>query len=467
MSQSALTSQPAAPRPAQAKRRRQLPPGPLRQTALWNTVKFGRETLSFLQELRERYGDLVTLPTIMGPWTLVFHPDGVRHIVQENNKNYRKGGISDQVLRLTLGNGLLTNNGDSWLAQRRLIQPIFHRSRIAAFGRLMAESAASWIEETNLDQRMPLNLYQQMSGLTLTIVCKALFGADMLPYKQRIFASLRTIVRLEAHSVFMPGLLFLPTPQRRHLYEARDALYAIVDSLIAGRRNRSTAGENDLLSMLLEAQDEETGLGMSDQQVRDEVMTLIAAGHETTSNALCWTLLLLAQHPDIEARLREEYTRVLGGRAVQIEDLPQLKLGRMVLEESMRLYPPAWAFARYAIDEDEIGGYTIPKGAFVLMFPATTHRHPDFWEQPDVFDPERFAPECAAGRHRFAYFPFGGGPRICIGNQFALTEAQLILATILPRYQFRLSGVAPVPEPLITLRPRGSKLSMMVHRQGG
>ena len=218
--------------------------------------------------------------------------------------------------------------------------------------------------------------------------------------------------------------------------------------------------------MLLEAQDEETGRGMSDQQVRDEVMTLIAAGHETTSNALCWTLLLLAQHPDMEARLRQEYTRVLGGRAVQIEDLPQLPLGRMVLEESMRLYPPAWAFARYAIDEDEIGGYTIPKGTYILMFPATTHRHPDFWEQPDVFDPERFAPERSAGRHRFAYFPFGGGPRICIGNQFALTETQLILATILPRYQFRLSGEAPVPEPLITLRPRGSKLLMTAHRLG-
>ncbi len=256
MSQSTLTSQPAAPRPAQAKRRRQAPPGPPWPTALWNSVRFGRETLSFLQELRERYGDLVTLPTVMGPWTLVFHPDGVRHVVQENHFNYRKGGISNQVLSLTLGNGLLTNNGDSWPQQRRLIQPIFHRSRIAAFGRLMTESAATFIEETNLDQCLPLNLYQQMSGLTLTIVCKALFGADMLPYKQHVFAALRTIVRLEAHSFYMPRLLFLPTPQRRHLYEARDALYAILDALIAERRSRSAAGENDLLTMLLEAQHE-------------------------------------------------------------------------------------------------------------------------------------------------------------------------------------------------------------------
>jgi cytochrome P450 len=447
-----------------ARRNIQRPPGPPWHTATWNTIKFARQTLSFLQELRQRYGDIVTLPTVMGPWTLVFHPDGVRHIVQENHFNYRKGGISNQALSLTLGNGLLTNNGDSWLHQRRLIQPVFHRERIAGFGRLMTESALAWIEETNIDTRLPLDLFQQMSGLTLTIVGKALFGADMLAYKERVFQATSTITHLEAHAFYAPGLIFLPTPQRRHLYEARNTLYTIVDAMIARRREKST--ENDLLTLLLQAQDEETGLGMTDQQVRDEVMTLMAAGHETTSNALCWTLLLLSQHPDIEARLREEYQQVLGGRAPQMEDLPQLKLSRMVLEESMRLYPPAWVFTRYAIDEDEVGGYRIAKGAFVLMFPTTTHRHPDFWEQPDVFDPGRFSPERSAGRHRFAYFPFGGGPRVCIGNQFALTEAQLILATILPRYQFRLlPGAKVVPEPLITLRPRGGLL-MTVHRQG-
>ncbi len=465
MSYSTPPSLPATPRETRARRHRQLPPGPSWHTAAWNTVKFARQTLSFLQELRERYGDLVTLPTVLGPWTLVFHPDGVRHVVQENHFNYRKGGISNQVLSLTLGNGLLTNNGESWLHQRRLIQPVFHRQRIAAFGRLMTESALAWIEETNIDAQQPLDLFQEMSGLTLTIVGKALFGTDMLAHKERLFQASSTINHLEAQSLYVPGLLSLPTPQRRRLYEARTTLYTVVDALIDKRREIST--ESDLLTMLLQARDEETGEGMTDQQVRDEVLTLLGAGQETTANALCWTFLLLSQHPDIEARLREEYQQVLGGRAAQMEDLPRLPLTRMVLEESMRLYPPAWAFARYAIAEDEIGGYTIPKGAYVLMFPATTHRHPDFWERPDVFDPERFSPERTDGRHRFAYFPFGGGPRVCIGNQFALTEAQLILATILPRYQFRfLPGVALVPEPLITLRPRG-KLLMTIHRQGG
>jgi len=407
----------------------------------------------------------VTLPTVLGPWTLVFHPDGVRHVVQENHFNYRKGGISNQVLSLTLGNGLLTNNGESWLHQRRLIQPVFHRQRIAAFGRLMTESALAWIEETNIDAQQPLDLFQEMSGLTLTIVGKALFGTDMLAHKERLFQASSTINHLEAQSLYVPGLLSLPTPQRRRLYEARTTLYTVVDALIDKRREIST--ESDLLTMLLQARDEETGEGMTDQQVRDEVLTLLGAGQETTANALCWTFLLLSQHPDIEARLREEYQQVLGGRAAQMEDLPRLPLTRMVLEESMRLYPPAWAFARYAIAEDEIGGYTIAKGAYVLLFPATTHRHPDFWERPDVFDPERFEPERVARRHRFAYFPFGGGPRLCIGNQFALTEAQLILATILPRYQFRLlPGANVVPEPLVTLRPRGG-LFMTIQRKGG
>src|SRR6266851_708687 len=284
MSHSTSPSQPATPRPLLEKQRRQLPPGPSWHTAAWNTVKFARQTLSFLQELRERYGDLVTLPTVLGPWTLVFHPDGVRHVVQENHFNYRKGGISHQVLSLALGNGLLTNNGDSWLHQRRLIQPVFHRQRIAAFGRLMTESALAWTGETNIDAQQPLDLFQEMSGLTLSIVGKALFGTDMLAHKERLFQASSTINHLEAQSLYVPGLLSLPTPQRRRLYEARTTLYTVVDALIDKRREIST--ESDLLTMLLQARDEETGEGMTDQQVRDEVLTLLGAGQETTANAL-------------------------------------------------------------------------------------------------------------------------------------------------------------------------------------
>src|SRR5260370_1594439 len=236
MSQSTLTPQRATPRPAEAKRRRQLPPGPPWHTAVGNTVKFARQTLSFLQELRERYGDIVTLPTVMGPWTLVFHPDGIRHVVQENHFNYRKGGISNQVLRLTLGNGLLTNNGDSWLHQRRLIQPVFHRARTATMSRLITKNALAWTEEVTIEAQQPLDVFQEMSGLTLNIVCQALFGTDMLVHKERVFQATSTINHLEAQALYVPGLLWLPTPQRHRLYEARATLYAVVDSLISKRR---------------------------------------------------------------------------------------------------------------------------------------------------------------------------------------------------------------------------------------
>ena len=214
MSQATPPSQPAMPPETRARRELPRPPGPPWYTAVSNTVTFARQTLSFLRELRERYGDLVTLPTVVGPWILVFHPDGVRHVVQENHFNYRKGGISNQTLRLTLGNGLLTNNGDSWLHQRRLIQPIFHRERIAAMRRLMTESAASWIEAINIETQQPLDLFPQMSGLTLDIVCQALCGADMLEYKERVFQASSAINHLDAQALYMPGLLFLPTPQR-------------------------------------------------------------------------------------------------------------------------------------------------------------------------------------------------------------------------------------------------------------
>jgi cytochrome P450 len=239
-----------------------------------------------------------------------------------------------------------------------------------------------------------------------------------------------------------------------------------VDQIIRQRRaQREQRG--DLLALLLEARDAETGKGMSDQQARDEVLTLLLAGHETTANALSWIFYLLAQHPEAVTALREEYRDALGGRPPRMEDLPQLPRTRMVVEEAMRLYPPVWAVGRHALGTDEIGGFIIPKGAYVILAQYVTQRHPEFWIDPDAFEPERFSDERSAGRHRYAYFPFGGGPRLCIGNQFAMMEAQLILATILSRHELRLTPNAHVvPEPLITLRPGGALL-MTLHSAGG
>jgi enediyne biosynthesis protein E7 len=458
----------AQPRLLQRKQREPHPPGPPWSTAAQNTLSFLRKALDFLLEMRERYGDVVSVPTLVGPFTLIFHPDGVRHVLQENHRNYNKDVPDYHVLSLVLGNGLLTNDGGSWLKQRRLIQPAFHRERVAAFGTLMTETTLRWTQRWEMgsciETNQPLALTQEMSSLTLSIVGQALFGADLSAENESVGRALTTVNHLIAKAFYLPWILSLPTRERRRLHVARSALYTVVEEIIRERR-RHHERHRDLLELLLEAHDEETGEGMSNQQVRDEVLTLLLAGHETTANALSWTFFLLAQHPHIEAKLQEENQRVLNGRPALIEDLPQLPYTRMVLEEAMRLYPPAWGLGRRALGDDEIGGYAIPKGAYVLVFPYVTHRHPAFWERPGEFDPERFSAPLAAGRHRFAYFPFGGGPHLCLGNQFALYEAQLILATILSRDQLRLlPGTVVTPEPLVTLRPRGDLL-MTVHRR--
>ncbi len=468
MTHPASSSLPAEPRLLQRKRHGPHPPGPPWTTAAHNTFSFLRQALDFLLEMRERYGDVVSVPTLVGPFTLIFHPDGVRHVLQENHRNYNKDVPDYHVLSLVLGKGLLTNDGGSWLKQRRLIQPALHRERVTAFGTLMTETTLRWTRrwETGsfIETDKPLALTQEMSSLTLSIVGKALFGTDLSAENEGLGRALTTVNHLLAKAFYLPWILSLPTRERRRLHVARGALYTVVEEVIRERRRRRET-HDDLLEMLLEARDEETGEGMTNEQVRDEVLTLLLAGHETTANALSWTFFLLARHPHVEARLQEEYQQVLNGRPAMSEDLSQLPFTRMVVEEAMRLYPPAWGLGRRALGNDKIGGYAIPEGAYVLVFPYVTHRHPAFWERPDAFDPERFSAKLSAGHHRFAYFPFGGGPRLCLGNQFALSEAQLILATILPRYQLRLlPGTAVIPEPLVTLRPRGDLL-MTVRRR--
>ena len=443
-------------------------PGPPAYTAVGNTFSFLRHALDFSMRMRKVYGDVVSVPTLMGRLTLIFHPDGVRHVLQENHRNYNKDIPDYRILSLLLGKGLLTNDGESWLQQRRLIQPAFHRNQVAELGPIMANAVQGWLEhleeEDVIESETPLNILPEMSRLTLRIVCEALFGADLRAEQlSRVSRALTTANHLLTEAFYLPGVLSLPTPQRQRLRAARRELHAVVDEIV--RKRRSDAGRHaDLLAMLLDARDADTGAGMSEQQVRDEVLTLLLAGHETTANALAWTFYLLGQHPETTAQLQQEYRRVLIGRAPTMADLPQLPLTQMVIEESMRLYPPAWAVGRHGLQPDEIGGFMIPKGAYVLLIQYVTHRHPDYWESPDAFDPERFSAERSADRPRFASFPFGGGPRLCIGNYFAVAEAQLILASVLSRYQVRLvPGARVVPEPLVTLRPRG-QLMMTLHR---
>jgi len=424
-----------------------------------------RDPLGFLLATR-RYGEVVGMRFVFSPAYLIYHPDDVKHVLQENHFNYNKDIFTYHVLKPVLGSGLFTNDGESWLRQRRLMQPAFHRKRLVTYVTLMADAIDAMLESWQSRQKAdePLDIAEEMMRLTLRIVGQALFSIDLSQETSTVGQAVTTLVKLLGDYVYAPfPPISIPIPRNRHMQTAIHELDTVTFGIIKERREHTT-DTGDLLSMLLLARDEETGEGMNDQQVHDEVMTLLLAGHETTANALTWTWYLLSQHPEIEGRLHDELAAVLDGNSPTIEHLPHLTYTSMVLQEALRLYPPIWVLSRKAISDDELGGFPIPQGSMVILSPYATHRHPAFWEQPEVFDPERFTPERVAARPHYAHFPFGGGPRLCIGSNFALMEAQLVLATVAQHYRLRLAPGHPVvPEAKITLRPRYG-MPMMLQR---
>ncbi|MCG8350678.1 MAG: cytochrome P450 [Chloroflexales bacterium] len=426
-----------------------------------------RDPLGVLLDAQHRYGDVVRFEALGYVSHLLCHPDAIRHVLQENSRNYPKS-VSYDLMKPMMGEGLLTSDGDFWRRQRRLSQPAFHRQRIGAFAAIMTR-----ITEDMLDRWQPvaargqwLDVSAEMTRLTLSIVSKTLFNTDVGVESnivgKAITVAFKEFDRRLAALFALPD--FVPTPSRRRLKKAIQTLDHVVYRIIEERR-RSGEDIGDLLSMLVFARDEETGESMNDKQLRDEVMAIFLAGHETTANALNWIWYLLSKHPTVERRLHNELATVLGGRPPTLEDLPKLSYTTMVIEESLRLYPPAWVIERRSIAADQIGPYAIPPGSTIILSQYITHRHPACWENPESFDPERFTPERVAARPRFAYFPFGGGPRICIGNNFAMMELQLVLATIAQRYRLALVPGHPIePEPMITLRPRYGILMDLVPR---
>lgn len=436
-----------------------LAPGPPLYRAPRELRAFGRDPLEFLARMQREFGDIVRLNLVLLRMYLVVHPEHVKQVLQERHTNYNKDTFDWRMLKPVVGEGLLTSDGPTWLRQRRLMQPAFHKQRLAALGELMVERTALLSErwEGAARRSETINVTDEMARLTLEIVTRALFGVDVGIRAKDVGESFTILNQssMEGFSSLLGVVPQLALRLNRKAWAAKRRLDEVVEGIIAERRRDPGTG-NDLLSMLLAARDEESGEGMSDQQLRDEVLTLMIAGHETTANALSWTWYLLSQHPEIAAKLRAETAEVLGSRLPAMEDVPHLTYTRMVLDESMRLYPPAWATSRNAVADDELGGYRIEAKSVVFLSPYLTHRHADFWQDPDRFDPERFTPERVAARPRYAYFPFGGGPRLCIGNSFAQSEAVLALATLVPRFELRTQpGYVARPEPLITLRPRG------------
>ncbi len=439
-------------------------PGPRGNLLLGNAVALQRDPLGFYTDMAHRYGEVVRTRLLFWPTYLVFHPDGVRHILQEHHQNYDRNLFLYQGLRPFFGEGLATSSGPSWLQHRRLMQPAFHRPRLAALGTLMTDAIRDMLTrwQTTAEQEQPLEVDQEMLRLTLRMLGQALFRVDLSDETDAIGQAFTSLLTLLGEYVYLPfPPLSVLTPRNRRMQTGLRTLNAIVQHLIEERRKPQTA-QHDLLSLLLEAQDEESGQGLSDRQVRDEVFTLLFAGHETTANALTWALYLLSHHPAVELLLHEEVDTVLAGQTPTVEHLSALPYTRMVLEETLRLYPPGATIPRRAIAADVIGGFAIPANSLVVITPYVTHRHPDFWKQPEVFDPERFTPERVAARHRFAYFPFGGGPHLCIGQHFAMMEAQLVLAMIAQRYRLSLvAGQRIEPKVMVTIRPcSGVKMTL-------
>jgi cytochrome P450 len=450
------------------------PPGPRNLSPLGSTPALQRDTIRFASEIWHRYGDVVHFRFLFWPAYALYHPDHVKQVLQENHRNYNKAFFNMKVISSSslFGNGLFTNDGESWLHQRRLMQPSFHRKRLASFGSPMTEATVAMLErwQRTAPSDTPLDIPVEMMRLTQRIVGLALFTIDLsdeVDTVGRTFTAIGPLLSKYANLPFPP--LWVPTPRNRRVQAGVNTLNTVVYAIINERRKRPVdTNTGDLLSMLLSARDEETGEGMSDQQLRDEVMTLLLAGHETTATALTWTWYLLSQHPEVERRLHAELDTVLGGQLPTVEHLDVLPYTRMVIQEAMRLYPPVFGFSRHAISEDEIGGYRIRANSVIFVSQYCTHRHPAFWEEPEVFDPERFTEERSAGRPRFAYFPFGGGPRQCIGSAFALMEAQLVLATVAQRYALRLVPGHPVePQVLLTMRPRYGLLMTLHPRLPG
>jgi cytochrome P450 len=419
---------------------------------------FRDDPLGFIESARREHGDFVRIR--LGPYRvyLLLGPEQVGYLLQKNPGNYLKDGYEHNE-PLT-GRGLLTSEGDFWRRQRRLVQPAFHKERLRGMAETMTEATEEmlgrWQDRLKEGGEQPLEIDTEMSRLTLSIVSRTLMGTDVSGGASGVGRSLEYTLWYAFRRTgrfFNPPFGF-PTPKNLRYMKAIRTLDAIVYSLIDGCRGGGADG-GDLLSMLVQARDSDTGEGMSRKQLRDEVMTFLAAGYETTARALAWTFYLLHRNAEEGRRLRDELARVLSGRTPIYEDLPRLLYTKMLVEESMRLYPPVWGLARRAKGEDEIGGHRVPKGSRLIISSYVTHRHPAFWEHPEKFDPERFTPERSEGRPRYAYFPFGGGPRQCIGVNFATMEATLIVAMVAQRFDLSLVPGHPVePQANLTLIPR-------------
>lgn len=444
-------------------KRRPVPPSPRANRFFGTANRLRRDPLGCLQAFVDEAGPAAKYRFFAHMWGYLFvHPDHYQHILQDNYKNFTKLPHPTFLLLYPLvGKGLLSNDGESWLRQRRLAQPAFHRGQIREMGQIMTAAAerrfARWEQAARAGEVVAF--HREMMEMTLEIAGRALFSVDLTGDAREMGDAFGRLNELFVKLVVSPASLYTMKvpfwPSTRRVTRDIGGLDRLIYSMIDQRRRSGTPG-NDLMGMLLSARDEETGEGMDEKQLRDEVITLLIAGHETTTLVLTWFFYCLGRYPDVEARVQDEVDRTLNGRMPTFEDIPKLAYTRQALDETMRLYPPAYAMSRWGNEADVIGGFATSANAVITLCPFITHRLPELWSRPLAFDPERFSPANRSDRHRFAYIPFGAGPRQCIGEGFALAESVLVAAAIAQRFRLRIpDGYAAQLDPQITLHPKG------------
>ncbi|MEA5602787.1 cytochrome P450 [Nostoc sp. UHCC 0252] len=434
---------------------RKNPPGPRGFPIIGCFPQMSTNPLQFLTGAAREYGGVVRLGAI-GPQQLylIADPDCIKYVLQENPQNYTKGENFKDI-KLVIGEGLVISEGDAWRSQRRLMQPSFHRQQIAAMVDDMTQLTDQMLERWQKKAAgATLDVSEEMLVLTQKILLKTTLSMEADSDTTELIQAWNIIYKFLSDrlwAVIKPPINF-PTPKNRQFTQAINTLRTVANNIIQQRKQGNHTDHHDILSMFMSTQDE-SGKGLSDQQLHDQIVGLFSAGFETSAVTLGWIWYLLSKYPTIERQLQAELTTVLAGRTPTFEDLPQLKYTKMVVQEAMRLYPGAWVYARNNLADDCIGGYDIPANSMLLISPFVTHRLPEFWDNPEGFDPERFTPERSADRPRYAYFPFGGGQRQCLGDIFALTEIQLIVAMVCQRFRLNLLPEHPVEcQPLLTLQ---------------
>ena len=438
-----------------------------RYYSIKNLKRFVSNPINVLKEYIEKKGDTFSIHISLNQKAIVScNPDFIQHVLQKRHRNYHKSPIQTKTLSRYLGRNLLTSDGPYWLKQRRLIQPGFHRDRLTALVNIMLKEVDTFLDhlDKKVDTQNEIEIVHEMMEVAFRVVAKSLFSTSLKEKDlNHLSANVTELQEFIIKQVRMPFLnpWFKISGQIKKMDQRTNESNKIVLGYISERRNNKS-DQNDLLNMLLEARYEDTGEGMTDEQLLGETLILFVAGHETSANALSWAWYLLSQNEKVVAKIREELSTVLGDRDPIFSDFPKLTYLTQVIQETMRLYPPAWITDRISIEEDEINGFPIPSNVMMAPFIYGVHHHPDFWPNPEKFDPSRFEKDKVKQRHSYAYLPFGGGPRLCIGNNFAMMEMQLIIARMLQRYDFELVKNHPIDlQPLVTLRARhGIKLKI-------